>query len=62
MTSKWRHIAAGLAIAAVAATVGLTATESAATPRTEQTVADTGWGSLPVDGLPDITPLDTAWG
>jgi hypothetical protein len=61
MPRKWRHIAAGLTIAAVAATVGLTATESAA-PRGEQTVADTAWGSLPVDGLPDITPLDTAWG
>ncbi|WP_329376136.1 hypothetical protein [Streptomyces sp. NBC_01483] len=68
MPRKWRHIAAGLTIAAVAATVGLTTTESAATHRTEHTVADTGWGSLPVDlpidppiDLP-VIPLDTAWG
>lgn len=68
MPSKWRHIAAGLTIAAIAATVGLTATESAAGTRSGQTVADTGWGSLPVDlpinppvDLP-VIPLDTAWG
>jgi hypothetical protein len=67
MPSKWRHIAAGLTIAAAAATVGLTATESAAAPHA-RTVADTGWGSLPVDlpvtppvDLP-VLPLDTAWG
>jgi hypothetical protein len=68
MNRPLRGILAGitLATAAAAGTLAINATFSAPpdTAWGADSLQDTAWGTLPVDGtsLPPVTPLDTAWG
>jgi hypothetical protein len=64
-----RRLIAGLTLATAAAAGTLAATDSAAAADTAwdapATTQDTGWGTPPVDSIPDgtiLTPLDTGWG
>lgn len=73
-TPGLRRLAAGLSIAAAAATVGLTAGNASAAPAddtgwgapdTSQSPADTGWGTPSGGSTPGpgtVTTFDTGWG
>lgn len=68
MKHRLRRALAALALATTAATVA-TVTDDVLTPQGDTawgapaTTDDTAWGTPPADvELPDVTPLDTAWG